>query len=285
MKVGCHVSIARGIDNSVLQAEKLGCNAMQIFSKNATTWREKILDQQEVKRFKQNLKESSIDEFSVFIHASYLINLASPSDDLYFKSINSFIEELKRADILLDRPYIIIHPGAHLKAGEETGMQRIVQALNISLERSEDLGLKTVILLENTAGSGTQLGYRLEQLKRILDTIIDKQRMGICLDTCHAYAAGYDLSRREGIEDIIEKIDKYFGIANLKVIHINDSKKPLGSRKDRHTHIGQGYIGLEGFTFLINHPYLKKLPFILETPKNTEEDDLININLVKNLFK
>jgi len=251
LKVGCHVSIARGIDNSVLQAENLGCNTMQIFSKNATTWREKTLDQQEVKRFKQNLKESSIDEFSVFIHASYLINLASPSDDLYFKSINSFIEELKRADILLDRPYIIIHPGAHLKAGEEIGIQRIVKGLNISLERSEDLGLKTVILLENTAGSGTQLGYRLEQLKRILDTIIDKQRMGICLDTCHAYAAGYDISRREGIEGIIEKIDKYFGINNLKVIHINDSKNPLGSRKDRHTHIGQGYIGLEGFTFFL----------------------------------
>lgn len=284
MKIGCHISIAGGIDNSVLQAEKLGCNTMQIFSKNATTWREKVLDNQEVQRFKQNLKKSSLSENSIFIHTSYLINLASPSDELYFKSINSFIEEMKRSDILLNMPYLIIHPGTHIQAGEEMGIQRVIRAINISLEKSEELNLKTVILLENTAGSGTHLGYKLEQLKRILEGIRDKKKMGICLDTCHAYAAGYDISRREGLEDVLEEIDNYFGMDGLKVIHINDSKYPLASRKDRHTHIGQGYIGLEGFRFLINHPSLKHLPFILETPKDTEEDDLRNINLVKSLF-
>jgi len=147
LKIGCHVSIAGGIDNSVIRAEELGCNTMQIFSKNAATWQEKILDQEEVKRFKRNLKNSILDIDPVFIHTSYLINLASPLDELYFKSINSFIEEMKRANLLLAVPYLITHPGAHIDRGEEYGIQRIIRALNIILEKSADLNLKTMILL------------------------------------------------------------------------------------------------------------------------------------------
>jgi len=254
---------------------------MQIFSKNASTWREKILKKDEVENFKENLKNSNMGP--VFIHTSYLINLASSSDELYFKSINAFIEEMKRADLLLSDPYIIIHPGAHTGAGEEYGIQRIIRALNIILEKSAVLGLKTMILLEDTAGSGTHLGYTFYQLKRMIEGAKDRKRVGICFDTCHAFGAGYDLSHKEGIKKTLGEIDKYLGLERLKVIHLNDSKFPLGSRKDRHMHIGKGYIGLEGFRVLVNHKYLKDLPFILETPKNDEEDDLKNINLVKSL--
>jgi len=281
LKIGCHVSIAGGIDNSVKRAEELGCSTMQIFSKNASTWREKILKRDEVESFRGNLKNSNINP--VFIHTPYLINLASPSDELYFKSINAFIEEMKRADILLTEPFLITHPGAHTGAGEEYGIERIIRALNIILEKSADLSLKTMVLLEDTAGSGTHLGYTFGQLKRMMEGAKDRKRIGICFDTCHAFAAGYDLSHREGIEQTLEEIDKYLGLEQLKVIHLNDSKFPLGSRKDRHMHIGKGYIGLEGFKVLVNHKYLKDLPFILETPKHDEKDDINNINLVKSL--
>lgn len=283
MKIGCHVSIAGGIDNSVVRAGELGCNTMQIFSKNASTWREKILKEDEVESFRANLKNSNINP--VFIHTSYLINLASPSDELYFKSINAFLEEMKRADLLLPDPYLIIHPGAHTGAGEEYGIQRISRALNIILEKSADLNLKTMILLEDTAGSGTHLGYTFRQLKRMIEGARDRKGIGICFDTCHAFSAGYDLSHQEGIEQTLEEIDKYLGLERLKVIHLNDSKYPLGSRKDRHMHIGKGYIGLEGFRVLVNHKYLKDLPFVLETPKQDGKDDLKNINLVKSLVE
>lgn len=281
MKIGCHISIAGGIENSVKRVEELGCSTMQIFSKNAATWREKILKKGEIESFRENLKNSNINP--VFIHTSYLVNLASPSDELYFKSINAFIEEMKRADLLLPVPYLIIHPGTHTGAGEEYGIQRIIRALNIILEKSEDLNLKTIILLEDTAGAGTHLGYTFGQLKRMMEGAKDRKRIGMCFDTCHAYAAGYDLSHQEGIEHTLEEIDKYLGLGQLKVIHLNDSKFPLGSRKDRHMHIGKGYIGLKGFKMLVNHKYLKDLPFVLETPKHDEKDDLNNINLVKSL--
>jgi deoxyribonuclease-4 len=283
VKIGCHISIAGGIDNSVKRAEKLGCSTMQIFSKNASTWREKILKKDEVESFRENLKNSNINP--VFIHTSYLINLASPTDELYFKSINAFLEEMKRADLLLPDPYLIIHPGAHTGAGEEYGIQRIIRALNIILEKSAGLALKTMILLEDTAGSGTHLGYTFGQLKRMMEGTKDRKRIGMCFDTCHAFAAGYDLSHQKGIEQTLEEIDKYLGLQQLKVVHLNDSKFPLGSRKDRHMHIGKGYIGLEGFRVLVNHKYLKDLPFILETPKHDEKDDLNNINLVKTLVQ
>jgi deoxyribonuclease-4 len=261
---------------------ELGCNTMQIFSKNASTWREKTLKKDEVENFRENLKNSNINP--VFIHTSYLINLASPSDELYFKSINAFIEEMKRADLLLPDPYLIIHPGAHTGAGEEYGIQRIIRALNIILEKSANLDLKTMILLEDTAGSGTHLGYTFGHLKRMMEGVKDRNRIGMCFDTCHAFAAGYDLSHQEGVEQTLEEINKCLGLERLKVIHLNDSKFPLGSRKDRHMHIGKGYIGLEGFKVLVNHRYLKDLPFILETPKHDEKDDLKNINLVKSLI-
>jgi len=281
LKIGCHISIAGGIDNSVIRAEELGCTTMQIFSKNASTWQEKILDQEEIKKFKNNLVNSSMNIDPIFIHAPYLINLASPSDEIYFKSINAFLEEIKRADLLLNYPYLITHPGSHSGQGEDYGIQRIIKALNLILEKSKNL--KTIILIENTAGSGTQLGHSFRQCEKIIEGVKDKQKIGACLDTCHAFAAGYDLSHSEGVERTLEEFDQYLGLNRLKVLHLNDSKYPLSSRKDRHIHIGKGYIGLEGIKVIINHKYLKNLPFILETPKFGPEDDRKNLNLVKSL--
>ena len=255
---------------------------MQIFSKNASTWREKILKKDEVESFRENLKNSNINP--VFIHTSYLINLASSLLLFLARLLSSSIVPKKRADLLLPDPYLIIHPGAHTGAGEEYGIRRVIRALNIILEKSADLNLKTIILLEDTAGSGTHLGYNFYQLKRMIGGTKDRKRIGICFDTCHAFSAGYDLSHQEGIERTLEEIDKYVGLERLKVIHLNDSKFPLGSRKDRHMHIGKGYIGLEGFKVLVNHKYLKDLPFILETPKHDEKDDQKNIDLVKSLI-
>ena len=259
---------------------------MQIFSKNSSTWKEKIYHEDEIKRLKKNLKASKIAP--VFIHASYLLNLASPSEELYIKSIKALIEELKRAHILfseLSCPYVIIHPGAHTGSGEEYGIQRIIDALNLILEEKECLQLKTIILLETTAGSGTVLGYSFQQLKRMINGVKNKNRLGICMDTCHVFSAGYDISMKDGLEKTLEDLDKNVGFENLKVIHLNDSRFPLASHKDRHMHIGKGLIGIEGFRNIVNHPLLKKLPFILETPKDEDNDDLKNINLVKSLVQ
>jgi len=284
LKIGCHVSIAGGIDNSVLNAAELKCNTMQIFSKNAVTWQEKSLEQEEIIRFKENLEQSSVNIYPIFIHASYLINLASPSDELYFKSINTFIEEMKRANLLLTHPYLVIHPGAYINQTDEYGIQRVIRALNVILGNSANLNLKTVILLENTAGAGTQLGYSFCQLRKIINGIEDKDRIGLCFDTCHAFAAGFNLSCAEGIEQTLEEFDRHLDLKKLKLIHLNDSKYPLGSRKDRHMHIGEGFIGLKGFEIIVNHQCLKNLPFILETPKLTRNDDARNIELVRSLI-
>ena len=285
LKIGCHVSIAGGIEKSVVRARALGCNTMQVFSKNSSTWKEKVYKEEEVKKLRENLKNSRIAP--VFIHASYLLNLASPSEEIYKKSIKAFIEEIKRAHLLfsdLPHPYVIIHPGAHTGSGEEFGLQRIIKALNISLEKTEDLNLKTIILLETTAGSGSQLGYSFEHLKRMIAGVRNKKKIGICLDTCHVFSAGYDISNKDGLEKTLEDLDNNISFENLKVIHLNDSKFPLGSHKDRHMHIGKGFIGLQGFKNIVNHPQLKDLPFILETPKREDKDDFININLVKRLI-
>jgi len=284
LKIGCHVSIAGGIEKSVTRAMELGCSTMQIFSKNSSTWKEKSYQDDEIKKLNKNLYDAKISP--VFIHASYLLNLASPSDELFRKSINALIEELKRAHFLfsiLPFAYVIIHPGAHTGSGEEYGLQRIIHGLNICLEKTEDLNLKTVILLETTAGSGSHLGYTFEQLRRMRESVVAKKKIGICLDTCHVFAAGYDISNKEGLERALSLFEKNIGLEHLKVIHLNDSVFPLGSHKDRHMHIGKGFIGLKGFENIVNHQALKDLPFILETPKHEVKDDLQNISLVRRL--
>ncbi|MFZ2331090.1 MAG: deoxyribonuclease IV [Atribacterota bacterium] len=286
MKIGCHISIAGGIEKSIHRAEKLGINTMQIFSKNSRTWQEKTYNKSEISVFREALRKTDI--FPVFIHASYLINLASPVDTIYSRSIASFLEEMKRADQLLANtgiPFLIVHPGANRGAGEEYGLKRISKALQIILKDSFALKLSTMILLENTSGMGSSLGYNFSQLKYIIEDTGYSDKIGICFDTCHAFAAGYNLVDEEGIENTLTELDRGVSLDKLKIIHINDSKYGLNSRKDRHTHIGEGFIGLEGFRILVNHRLLKDLPFILETPKKSDEDDRRNISVVRKLRK
>ena len=284
MRIGCHVSIAGGIEKSVHRAEKLGINTMQIFSKNSRTWQEKTYSKSEISNFQKALRKTDI--YPIFIHASYLINLASPEEKIHSRSIEAFIEEMKRADHLLVNTgtlFLIVHPGAHRGAGEAYGLERVIKAFQIILKKSSSLKLSTMILLENTSGMGSSLGYNFNQLNYIMEKVGLPDKMGICFDTCHAFAAGYNLAEQKGIEDTLTEMERAIGIDRLKVLHLNDSKYDLNSRKDRHTHIGEGFIGLEGFRILVNHKLLKKLPFILETPKKSDEDDRRNISVVREL--
>lgn len=279
MLLGVQVSILGRIYEAIDRAKDLGCNTMQMFSRNPREWRHEKLKNEDIEEFIKRKADSKISP--LFVHIPYLINLASPYKRLYRNSIKAYIEDIKESE-LLGADYIVTHMGSHKKKGEDFGIERITEALNIILDKTENL--KVNILLENTAGSGSWLGYRFEHQRKIIEGIEDKSRIGICLDTCHAYVAGYDLSTEEGLEETLHEIDNLIGLNRLKLLHLNDAKDRLGSRRDRHEHIGKGKIGLEGFRRIINHPKLKNLPFILETPKKTEEDDVRNLNMVRSLI-
>lgn len=263
-------------------------NALQIFSHSARSWRMSKLSPDNARRFIER-KQNSFIEY-VVIHTGYLINLASPKDELYKLSIQALREEVKRAGEL-NIPHVNTHIGAHVGAGIEYGLKRVAQALNEILSSPEAQEAPSVkILLENSAGEGTELGARLDEFGLILDNIKDMGRIGVCMDTCHAFSAGYDLTKPEGLEEMITQMDHYVGLERLQLIHLNDSKHELGSRKDRHEHIGRGFIGLESFKLIINHPKLRDLPFILETPKELDEKekldsraDRMNLDTVRSL--
>jgi len=274
MLLGCHLSIANGLDKAIDKAEALKINALQIFSHSARSWRMSPLKHNEAQRFIERRRNSSIKY--MVIHTGYLINLASPKEALYRLSIRALIEEIKRAGEL-NIPHVNTHLGAHVGAGTEYGLKRVAQALNevlISPEAQEAPFVK--ILLENSSGEGTELGARLDEFALILDNLKDMRRIGVCMDTCHAFCAGYDLTQPQGLEGMLSEINSYIGLERLQLVHLNDSKFGLGSRKDRHEHIGRGFIGLEGFKLVINHPKLRDLPFILETPKELNEQDKLN---------
>lgn len=278
MHLGVHVSIAGKIYDSIDRAKSLGCTAMQIFSRNPREWKHAPLDQQDIQEFKKRRKKSRISP--LVIHVPYLTNLASPRSRLFYNSVRYNIEYLREADIL-GAEYLVTHMGSHKKSGEARGLNRVSEALNRILGRTA--GLKTMILLENTSGSGSWLGYKFWHIKKIFDNLVDKKRVGVCLDTCHAYSAGYDLASESGFESTLNELDSLVGLEKLKVIHLNDTKDELDSRRDRHEHIGKGKIGLAGFKRLINHPKLRHLPFILETPKQDLEDDIRNLKTVRKL--
>jgi len=271
MRVGCHVSIAGKIYESVDRAAALGCETMQIFSRNPRGWQVKPLREADTEEFKKRRKAKGISP--LIVHIPYLINLASPDEKLYKRSIAAYIEDIERAD-MLGAEYFNTHVGNHKGMGEDYGLGRLGEALDLIIERSKP---KVMILLENTAGSGSELGYRFEHFRRILKKVGKKEKIGLCLDTCHAYAAGYDVATKKGLEDMLDEIDSLIGLKRLKVVHANDSKAPLASRIDRHEHIGQGWIGTKGFHLLTHHPILKELPFILETPKKRPTDDPMNL--------
>lgn len=279
MRIGVHVSIAGHIYESLDRAQGLGCNTMQIFSRNPRGWKSAKLDAQEVEEFKR--LKARYDIKPVVVHIPYIINLATPDDRLYEKSTAAYIEDVKRAD-MLGAEYFVTHLGSHVGSGEDIGIRRFSKALG---EIIKDAKPKVTILLENTAGSGSWIGYRFEHLRRIIDGVGSAKRIGVCLDTAHTFESGYDIKSKNGVEDTFKEFDKILGMNLIKVVHFNDSLSPFGSHVDRHQHIGKGKIGLEGMARVINYPKLKEAAFIMETPKKTDRDDKMNMGAAKRLIK
>lgn len=280
MKTGAHMSISGGIFNAIIRGRDCGCETIQIFTKSNNQWKAKELSEEEIERFKELGDQSGISP--IVAHDSYLINLGAPDEGLYNKSLEAFYIEMRRCEAL-GIPYLVMHPGAHVGAGEEAGLKKIAQAINHIHARTK--GFKTKVALENTAGQGSQVGYKLEHLARLLDLIKDPDRVAVCIDTCHIFAAGYDIRTQAGYNRTIKELDKTIGIERVKVFHVNDCKKGLGCRVDRHEHIGQGGIGLEAFRLLMNDDRFKDVPKILETPKTKDGDeyDLMNLATLRGL--
>ncbi|MBY0527694.1 MAG: deoxyribonuclease IV [Gemmataceae bacterium] len=274
---GAHMSIAGGCHNALTIAQAHHCDTVQLFTKNANQWAARELTDEDVARFATTLRESGL-RFPT-AHDSYLINLASPDDALYRKSLEAFVVEVQRAEQLgLD--YLVMHPGAHLDSGEDVGLSRVATALDEVHDRCA--GFHVQVLIETTAGQGTTLGWRFEHLGRILELVKEPERLGVCLDTCHVFAAGYALAPEDEYRKTMKEFDRLVGLKRLRVFHVNDSKKPRGSRVDRHAHIGQGELGLEPFRLLVNDRRFRKLPMILETPKE-DDMDTVNLNVLRGM--
>lgn len=283
MKLGAHLSIAGGIDKSVDRAKELNINAFQIFSHNVRSWSTRELREEEVEEFKKKRAEFGIEY--VVAHTSYLLNLASPKDELWNKSKRGLIEEVRRAD-RLGIAAINTHIGAHTGSGMEAGLTRLTEALGEVVESEQLKGSDVRILLENTSGSGTTLGADFAELGKVLDELDNPERFGICIDTCHGFAAGYDFGSRQGLRETLNQFEGEVGLDNLRLIHLNDSVGEKGSNKDRHAHIGQGKIGDQGFSAVVNSSELRELPFILETPKEKidgKDADRVNLDRVMDL--
>jgi len=263
--LGAHTSVAGGLQNALFTGKEVGCEVVQIFSKNQMQWKSKPLKSEEVEIFQKAQEETGVRPVSV--HDSYLINLANPAQPTLQRSIDAFTDELRRCE-LLGIPFLVMHPGSHLGEGEAAGMERIASNIKTCYRRS---GVEnTTILLEATAGQGTNLGYRFEQLKYIIDRSGLGERIAVCLDTCHVFAAGYDIRTRRAWDKTRAEFDKIIGLEKLQVFHLNDSKRELDSRVDRHARIGQGEIGLESFRTLLRDPDLGDIPMILEIPGGNE---------------
>jgi len=278
-KFGAHMSIAGGVDKAFDQAVETGCEAIQIFTKNNNQWKARELKEKEIERFHQRREETGIQP--VVTHASYLINLGSPKDDLWEKSINALTIELERCEVL-GIPHLVLHPGAHMGEGEEAGIARVSAALDRAHQALPTHKVK--VALELTAGQGSALGRTFEELAAIRSSCRQPERLVVCFDTCHALAAGYDFRSESGYQDMMAQFEQVIGLDKLAVMHINDSKTDLASHVDRHTHIGEGYIGLQPFGFFINDSRLEALPFLLETPQEVKiESDKENLAKLRGL--
>ncbi|MHB1042734.1 MAG: deoxyribonuclease IV [Eubacteriales bacterium] len=279
MLLGAHMSIAGGVEKSITRGREIGCLAIQIFTKNNNQWKAKPLGTEEIRQFKE-LRE--VSRMFVMGHTSYLINLASPDDNLWKKSVESFFTEMERCE-LLGIPCLVLHPGAHMGEGEEPGLARVTRALDEICERTK--GSPVTVLLEVTAGQGSALGCRFEHLARLLEDSSFPGRLGICFDTCHAFAAGYDLRTPEAYGETFARLESLTGPGKLKAFHLNDSRGGLGSRLDRHEHIGKGQLGLEAFRLLLNDPRFRDLPMLLETPKGKDlKEDVENLATLRGLI-
>src|SRR3989338_2156732 len=281
MLLGAHMSIEGGVENAPLRGKKAGCQVIQIFTKNNNRWNSRQLTDKDINNFKKNSSDTGVIPSAS--HTAYLINLASPNTEIYKKSLEAFYDEMERAE-RLGLPYLIFHPGAHLGSGENAGIKNVAESINIFLEKANNL--KLILLLETTAGQGSHLGYKFEHLSEIIKIVDEKGKIGVCLDTCHIFAAGYDISNEYGYKKTFENFNKIIGIDRLKAFHINDSKKGLGSRIDRHEHIGKGRIGLTAFRLLLNDLRFNNIPMILETPKGkTAREDKRNLSVLRGLIQ
>ncbi len=279
--IGAHTFVSGGPASAVEAAEKLGFTAMQIFTKNNNQYFARDLTEKEISDFRDKLSKSNIK--FVVSHDSYLINLCAKDPLGLEKSRSAYIKELERCE-QLGIPHLNFHPGAHTGQGEEEGIKIIAESLNRAHEQTK--GYKTKSMLEATAGQGTALGYRFEQLRKIIDLVEEPDRMSVCIDTAHIWAAGYNIRDPKDYKKVIKEFDDIIGLERLQCLHMNDSKKELGSRVDRHDHIGKGFIGLEGFTNIMNDKKLERVPKILETPKEKDQkEDVENIKVLLGLVK
>lgn len=272
---GAHMSIAGGCHNALLQAQARACDSVQLFTRAPGQWSGRELSEEEVRLFRRTLRQSRLRQ--TMAHDCYLTNLASPEEALYRRSLETFLVELQRVERLGLR-YLVMHPGAHLDSGEDTGLARVAAALDEIHSRTS--GFKVRVLLETTAGQGSTLGYRFEHLARILALVAEPERLGVCLDTCHVFAAGYALAPATEYQATMRAFDRTIGLRRLCAFHVNDSRKPQGSRVDRHAHIGRGEMGLEPFRLLVNDRRFRNRPMILETPKEDgDQEDMDAVNL------
>jgi deoxyribonuclease IV len=278
--LGTHVSVAGGIHTAFERASLIGCTTMQVFVKNASQWKAKPLTEQDIANYKTAGARATVSP--VVAHAAYLINLCAVKPDVLERSRDAFEDELRRCEALAIMG-LVVHPGAHLGQGEDAGLKGIADSLNVIHRNTA--GFRTLTLLETTAGQGTTLGCTFAQLRQIIDQSEHPERIAVCMDTCHVFASGYDIRTAQGWESMLVDFDTTLGLDRLRVIHVNDSKKDLGSRVDRHDHIGAGHIGLEGFRFLMNDPRLAGIPKILETEKSEDmHEDIENMDRLRSLI-
>jgi deoxyribonuclease-4 len=279
--LGAHESIAGGVENALTRGQEVGCDTIQIFVKTPNRWASKPIADENAVAFQEAVAQTGI--WPVFAHGLYLVNLATPDDTLWHKSLAALTDDLERCE-QLGLPGLVIHPGSHMGSGEEAGLARIVAALDEVHKRLPGAGVQ--VWLEVTAGQGDHLGYTFDQIRVMLEGVREPQRLGVCFDTAHAFAAGHELRTRDGYEATWSEFDERLGLDRLQAIHLNDSKKELGSRVDRHEHIGQGLLGLEPFRFLLNDPRFRGIPMTLETDKGPDlAEDKKNLEVLRSLVE
>jgi len=277
--LGAHMSIRGGVSMAIERARAIRCTAMQIFVKNNMQWFARSLTRAEICAFLNHVQRSEL--LSVFGHANYLINLATTNPQFHANSIRALAEELVRAD-QLELPFLVLHPGAHLGAGEEAGLEKIVDSVDVVFRRIPKV--RTKIALEITAGQGSCIGHRFEHLAYIIANVREPERLRVCLDTAHLFAAGYEIDSEAGVRKVFREFDRVIGRSRLVAIHVNDSKTSRGSRVDRHEHIGKGRIGLDAFRFIMRSPRFRKIPKVLETPKRQDlVEDVMNLKKLRTL--
>ncbi len=278
--LGAHMSIAGGLHRALERGRAVGCSVVQIFLKNQMQWKARPLTEADVRLWKAARRATGIR--TAFAHASYLVNLGTPVDAEWRHAIAAFHDELERAEAL-GLPFVVIHPGSHKGAGLEAGLARVVAALHELTRRTA--GYRVRIVLENTAGAGDTMGRTFGELAALLEGARAAERLGVCLDTCHLFAAGYDIRRRAGYERVMAECARELGVSTIRAFHLNDARAGLGSGLDRHTHIGQGQLGLAPFRFLLNDPRWRRVPKALETPKEPEPAaDIANLRTLRRLI-